>query len=91
MLYARLDAFEGPSVLYDKHLRSGLGGQSERRPPLALPQLLLVAVLAAVANVFFSTASATFVPEILERADFAEGNARLELSTSTAMFAGPTA
>ena len=57
---------------------------------LTLSQLLLVAVLGAIANVFFSTASATYVPEILEAEDFADGNARLELSTSTTLFAGPT-
>src|SRR5204863_5879500 len=57
---------------------------------LRIWQLAVIAALAGVGTVFFMTASSTYVPELLAATDFTEANARLELSASTAMLAGPT-
>ena len=57
---------------------------------LTIWQLAVVAALAATATVFFSTASSTIVPQILDPADFGEANSRIELSLSTSMLTGPT-
>jgi MFS family permease len=56
---------------------------------LRIWQLILVAAFAAAANVFFTSAATTYLPEILPPADFTEANARLELSSSSSLLVGP--
>lgn len=56
---------------------------------LTTGQLLLVAVLAGVTSVFFSTAYNVYLPAVVSPPDLAEGNAKLQGSESAAKVAGP--
>ncbi|MFJ5232180.1 MFS transporter [Kitasatospora sp. NPDC088391] len=55
---------------------------------LTLWHLLVVALLAGAAGVFFQTAYTAFLPQLLDPADQAEGNAKLHGSASAAGIAG---
>ena len=56
---------------------------------LTLTQLLLVAFLAGVAEVFSATAGQVFLPTVLPPDQLAAGNARLQGGASAAQVAGP--
>ena len=58
---------------------------------LTVPQLLVVALIAGVSAVFFSTAYAVFLPSVVSRDGLVEGNTKLEGSRSAAQVAGPGA
>ncbi|MEZ0065632.1 MFS family permease [Streptacidiphilus sp. MAP12-20] len=55
---------------------------------LSIAQLLGVALLRGVAQVFFQTAYTAYLPVLLETPDRAEGNAKLQGSASAAQIAG---
>ncbi|MET8543584.1 MFS transporter [Kitasatospora sp. NPDC004799] len=55
---------------------------------LGVGQLLLVALLAGAATVFFQTAYTAYLPDLLKPDDQAEGNAKLQGSASAAQIAG---
>ncbi|MFI8941622.1 MFS transporter [Streptomyces syringium] len=55
---------------------------------LGIAQLLLVALLAGTAAVFFQTAYTAYLPTLVGPADQAEGNAKLHGSASAAQIAG---
>ena len=56
---------------------------------LTIGQLLLVALLVGVADVFSSTAGQVFLPSLVEPAGLARANARLQGGASAAQVAGP--
>jgi len=56
---------------------------------LTLPQLLVVALLAGAADVFFSTAYIVYLPAIVERDQLVAGNSRLQGTEQAAGLAGP--
>ena len=56
---------------------------------LRIEQLLVVAFLAGVLTVFFDVAYQSYLPELVEHDQLAEGNAKLEGSKSVAEMAGP--
>jgi predicted MFS family arabinose efflux permease len=56
---------------------------------LTVGQLLVVALLTGVANVFFSTAYSVYLPAVVGPDDLAEGNAKMQGSESAALVAGP--
>lgn len=56
---------------------------------LRVEQLLVVAFLAGVLTVFFDVAYQSYLPELVERVQLAEGNAKLGASKSVAEMAGP--
>ena len=56
---------------------------------LRIEQLLIVAFLAGVLTVFFDVAYHSYLPELVERKQLTEGNAKLEASKSVAEMAGP--
>jgi predicted MFS family arabinose efflux permease len=56
---------------------------------LAISQLLAVALLAGVANVFFTTAYQAYLPILLEPGELTEGNAKMQASKSAAQVGGP--
>jgi predicted MFS family arabinose efflux permease len=56
---------------------------------LTLAQLLIVALLAGAAKVFFATAYRAFLPALLTPGDLLEGNAKLQGSEQVANVAGP--
>jgi MFS family permease len=56
---------------------------------LTLAQLLIVALLAGAAKVFFATAYRAFLPALLTSGDLLEGNAKLQGSEQVANVAGP--
>jgi MFS family permease len=56
---------------------------------LTVTQLLIVALLAGVARVFFATAYRAFLPALLEVDYLLEGNAKLQGSEQVTNFAGP--
>ncbi|MGA4837496.1 MFS transporter [Streptomyces sp. G45] len=58
---------------------------------LTIQQLLLTALLTGVANVFFTTAYTAYVPTLLPAKALMDGNAKLQLSESTADLAAPGA
>lgn len=58
---------------------------------LTVPQLLVVALVAGVSAVFFSSAYAVFLPSVVGRDDLVEGNTKLEGSRSAAQVGGPAA
>jgi MFS family permease len=57
---------------------------------LTLGQLLIVALLAGTATVFFSTAYQVYLRALLTPAELVEGNAKLQGSEATAELAGPS-
>ena len=56
---------------------------------LRIEQLFIVAFLAGVLTVFFDVAYQSYLPELVEREQLAEGNAKLEGTKSVAEMAGP--
>jgi predicted MFS family arabinose efflux permease len=56
---------------------------------LTIWQLLAVSLLVGLANVFFDVAEHAYRPSLLERAEYVEGNAKLQLSESVATVLGP--
>jgi MFS family permease len=56
---------------------------------LTMGQLLLVALLLGVTDVFSSTAGQVFLPSLVEPAELARANARLQGGASAAQVAGP--
>jgi predicted MFS family arabinose efflux permease len=58
---------------------------------LTVAQLLIVALLAGTATVFFATAYRAFLPALLSAADLPEGNAKLQGSEQVTHVAGPGA
>lgn len=56
---------------------------------LGVAQLVVVAVVAGGASVFFRTAYQAYLPAIIDGADLIEGNAKLTGSQSAAKIAGP--
>lgn len=56
---------------------------------LTMSQLLVVALLAGTATVFFTTAYQSYLPVVVAREDLAEGNAKLQGSEQVATIAGP--
>lgn len=55
---------------------------------LALPQLLIVAFLAAILTTFFEVASRTYLPTIVSKAQLVAANSALTASASAAEFSG---
>jgi MFS family permease len=56
---------------------------------LSVPQLVVVALTAGAASVFFSTAYEVYLPSIVDRAELTEANAKLTGSQAAAQVAGP--
>ncbi|MFD5082481.1 MFS transporter [Kitasatospora sp. NPDC058406] len=56
---------------------------------LTLTQLLVVALLAGTAAVFFGAAYQAYLPELVRPEELTEGNAKLQSSASAAQVAGP--
>src|SRR5207302_4833051 len=56
---------------------------------LHIEQLFVVAFLAGICTVFFDVAYQSYLPELIERQQLVEGNAKLEASKSVAEMAGP--
>jgi MFS family permease len=56
---------------------------------LGLPQLYLVAFGTGAATVFFQVAYQAYLPTLVDRADLAEGNAKLQGTQSVAVVGGP--
>ncbi|MGD0018796.1 MAG: MFS transporter [Candidatus Limnocylindrales bacterium] len=57
---------------------------------LTLTQLFVVAFITGTFTALFDIADQSFLPDLLERADLVEGNARLQISYSAAQIGGPT-
>jgi MFS family permease len=57
---------------------------------LTMAQLLIVALLSGMANVFFSTAYRAYLPALIDDADLVEGNSRLQGSESATHVVGPS-
>jgi MFS family permease len=57
---------------------------------LTIGQLYVVAVVAGVCTVFFDVAYQSYLPELIDRADLVEGNAKLQASESVSQIAGPS-
>jgi MFS family permease len=57
---------------------------------LSLDQLFVVAFVTGTFTAFFDVADQSFLPELLEREDLVDGNARLQVSYSAAQIGGPT-
>jgi len=57
---------------------------------LTYPQLVLVALVAGVPAVFFSTAYHAYLPTVLAAEDLLEGNSRLQVSETASQVAGPS-
>ena len=56
---------------------------------LSLVQLYAVAFTTGVFTVFFDNASSSYLPSLLDRRLFVDGNSKLEVSRSGAQIAGP--
>jgi MFS family permease len=56
---------------------------------LSMPQLYAVAFVTGVCTVFFDVAYQSYLPSLVERRQIMEGNAKLEISRSSAQLAGP--
>jgi MFS family permease len=56
---------------------------------LHMEHLLLVALLAGILTVFFDVAYQSYLPELVDRSQLADGNGKLEASKSIAEMAGP--
>lgn len=57
---------------------------------LTLPWLYVVAVLVGILGVFFEVANQAFLPSLVGQKHIAEGNAKMQISTSIAQVAGPS-
>ena len=58
---------------------------------LTITQLIVVAVLAGVATVFFTPAYRSYLPALVDKADLVTANARLQAGQSSAQVVGPGA
>ena len=56
---------------------------------LTVAQLLLVALLAGLVSVFFKAAFQAYIPQVLQRDELIDGNAKLQSSAAFAMVSGP--
>jgi MFS family permease len=56
---------------------------------LSIGQLYAVALVTGVSTVFFDVAYQSYLPELVDRADIVEGNAKLQASESVSQIAGP--
>lgn len=56
---------------------------------LTLGQLYAVGLLAGTCTVFFDLSYQSYLPSVVERSELGEGNAKLEVSRSSAQVAGP--
>jgi predicted MFS family arabinose efflux permease len=56
---------------------------------LSVAQLLVIALVTGIANVFFTTAYQAYLPIVVGSADLTEANAKMQASKSAAQFAGP--
>jgi MFS family permease len=56
---------------------------------LTIGQLYVVALAAGVSTVFFDVAYQSYLPELIERKELVEGNAKLQASESVSQIAGP--
>jgi MFS family permease len=70
------------AVFVSVPIAAGLGG-------LTIAQLLVVALLAGTAKVFFATAYRTYLPALVPAEHLVDGNAKLQGSESAAQIAGP--
>ena len=57
---------------------------------MTLDQLFLVAFVTGTFTALFDVADQSFLPELIERDDLVDGNARLQVSYSAAQIGGPT-
>jgi MFS family permease len=57
---------------------------------LTIGQLYAVALLTGVSTVFFDVAYQSYLPELVDRADLVDGNAKLQASESVSQIAGPS-
>jgi MFS family permease len=57
---------------------------------LTLGQLFVVAFVTGTFTAFFDIADQSYLPDLIEREDLVEGNARLQISYSAAQIGGPT-
>ena len=57
---------------------------------LTIGQLFVVAFLTGTLTAFFDIADQSFLPALVDREDLVDGNARLQVSYSSAQIAGPT-
>ena len=57
---------------------------------LSIEQLYVVGFLDGVLTVFFDVAAQSYLPTVLDRRQFVEGNGKLELSSSLTAIAGPS-
>jgi len=57
---------------------------------LTIGQLFVVAVVMSFSTVFFDVAYQSYLPQLVERHELVEGNAKLQASESVAQIAGPT-
>ncbi|HEY2167460.1 MAG TPA: MFS transporter [Jatrophihabitantaceae bacterium] len=58
---------------------------------LGIGQLYAVALLTGVCTVFFDVAYQSYLPQLVERSELVEGNAKLQASESVSQIAGPAA
>jgi predicted MFS family arabinose efflux permease len=58
---------------------------------LSIAQMYAVALITSVSTVFFDVAYQSYLPQLVERADLVEGNAKLQASESVAQVAAPAA
>ena len=57
---------------------------------LTIGQLYVVALLTGVCTVFFDVAYQSYLPQLVDRKDLVEGNAKLQASESVSQIAGPS-
>jgi MFS family permease len=58
---------------------------------LTIEQLYAVALLTGICTVFFDVAYQSYLPQLVEREQLVEGNAKLEATASVSQIAGPSA
>ncbi|HEY5033823.1 MAG TPA: MFS transporter, partial [Candidatus Dormibacteraeota bacterium] len=56
---------------------------------LSMQQLYAVALITGVGTVFFDVAYQSYLPALIPRTDFIEGNTKLQVTSSVAQMAGP--
>ena len=56
---------------------------------LTIGQLFVVALVGGVSTVFFDVAYQSYLPELIDRAELVDGNAKLQASESVAQVSGP--
>ena len=58
---------------------------------LTMAQLYAVALLSGICTVFFDVSYQSYLPELVDRGELVEGNAKLQASASVSQIAGPSA